>query len=131
MVTKRIKLGSEDGEEKKIEVTKKPPGTLTQADNQRRVRYETDIGFKLLDKAGSMEKDTGVSCADWTIPANRRFVTMLRGEQGCVQTYDSLEGTTSTVNYSGIEGKVKGLHTIIPSSETLAVDAFDDLSVLP
>ena len=96
MQVKRRKL--DDGGEEKVTIVRSK-GRLSESDNQRRIRHETDIQFKLLDKAGSMEKDTGVSCADWTIPASRRFVTMLRGEQGCVQTYDSLEGLSSTVNY--------------------------------
>ena len=91
---KRMKL--DDGEEKKITI-EKGRGTLSAADNQRRVRYETDIQFKLLDKAGAMQEKSGVLCTDWTVAGNRRFVTMLRGQSGVVSTYDSLEGTMQTV----------------------------------
>lgn len=46
-ITKRRKL--EDGQEEEV-VIQKAPGVLGAGDSQRRVRYETEIKFKLLGK---------------------------------------------------------------------------------
>ena len=103
---------------------------LTAEDDQERIRYETEIGFKLLDRTGSMEKDSGILCPTWTLQGNKRYVTMLRGQSGCVQTYDSLDSTSKMVKYDDIEGKAKGLHCIVKGMNGVEND-LDDLDILP
>ena len=120
---------NEDGDEEKVTI-ERSRGRLTAEDDQERIRYETEIGFKLLDRTGSMEKNSGILCPTWTLQGNKRYVTMLRGQLGCVQTYDSLDSTSKLVKYEEIEGKAKGLHCIVKGMSGVEND-LDDLDILP
>ena len=86
---KRRRLSN--GEEQEIIVEKKQ-GVLGDADNQTRVRYETEVKFKLLGKYLEQKKYQGVECASWSLPTSSQYISLLRGKSNIVQVFDSATG---------------------------------------
>ena len=74
---------TDDGEEV-VEVYEKPAGALGKEDNQSRIRYETEIKFKLLGKYLEQKKDHSVECASWSIPGSTQYLSLLRGKSNIV-----------------------------------------------
>ena len=109
---------TEDGEEEvKIETVTRRPGALGAEDNQRRIRHETEIKFKLLGRYLEQKKDYGVQCASWSLPDSTQYVSLLRGKANVVQVFDQFSGEAdSTFDLSEqISTPIRGLHTICDS----------------
>ena len=114
-VTKRRRLS--DGEEEKVTV-QRGRGALTEEDNQRRIRYETDIKFKLMGRYLEQKKYHGVEHASWSMPTSNQYVTLCRGKANVVQVFDQYAGVVQQSHdlSEKIEAPIKGLHTVCDSA---------------
>lgn len=77
-----------DAQGNEVVIERRRNGALSAADNQKVVKQQTELNFKLIGKFGAQVADQGIQSLGWT-NEDQTLLSYVRGTDNIVQVFDT------------------------------------------